>query len=214
MLLWLLPNSDAEVTLKIFHHFLKSNIGAPISQNGSPMLSQLCCNSWSSLQSTQSFAGVYRHGKRTRRDRDWWVVLLFSHVNQHWCCCRFSLWLMVDQSGVEYLWITGCSETTFYYYIGFPALDANNEVCCLVGVFEDLRRSGWEDLVELLIEFWGWEPSYLCFSLPSSHQILNISSFTDPKTLMKLNWLSFWAYFPPKTLVTTETNILIPKTES
>jgi hypothetical protein len=38
--------------------------------------------------------------------------------------------------------------------------------------------------------------------------------FLHPKTLMKLNWPSFWAYFPPKTPITTETKILIPKTES
>jgi hypothetical protein len=38
--------------------------------------------------------------------------------------------------------------------------------------------------------------------------------FLHPKTLNETNWPSFWAYFPPKTPITTETKIPIPKTES
>jgi hypothetical protein len=38
--------------------------------------------------------------------------------------------------------------------------------------------------------------------------------FLHRKTLMKLNWPSFGAYFPPKTPITTETKIPMPKTES
>jgi hypothetical protein len=38
--------------------------------------------------------------------------------------------------------------------------------------------------------------------------------FLHPKTLNETKWLSFWAYFPPKIPITTETKILIAKTES
>jgi hypothetical protein len=38
-----------------------------------------------------------------------------------------------SQSGVEYLWITGCSETTSFYYIGFPFM-----------VVWTSKWSGWE----------------------------------------------------------------------
>jgi hypothetical protein len=38
--------------------------------------------------------------------------------------------------------------------------------------------------------------------------------FLHPKTLIKQNWPSFWAYFPLKTPIITENKILILKTES